>query len=1086
MDNQKEVSLTFKNTINNEKKLQEYEDRLQRIYSYVVAFDKGQSKSFSQIENATKNMNKEIKLSEESVEKLGKKMEFAFNTASIIGMFKSTQKLFQTFAKFASKSSSYIENVNLLEVAYSNANETIEESSARIENFIDKMSEVYGLDESRLTRQFGIFKQLANAMELPTETAENLSEIMVKMTNDISSLYNLDLDRASNALQSALAGQVRPIRSATGADITEKTLQNTVDDLGLDRSISQLSYVEKRLIMVISLTNQLKNSQGDYARTIESASNQIRVMKEQWERLSRAVGNVFFPILQKILPYINGIMMALTEVFNLIASLLGFEMPEFDYSGLAGTSDAVNDLIEGMDGASASAENLKQKLSGLRGFDKLNVITTPKDTSTASLGGGIDPKILDSFANAFSEYDDMLSSIRMKALDIRDAILDWLGFTDGSYKNLKLIGAILATIVGYKLIKGIAGIITGSSKLGKILGTGGLYSVLKKLIDPIKVLGAKDGLQYIFLSAKDAIVKFLSVAIKVTSVIAGVILSVKGLIDVFNSFKPELNEVNEDVGKLALGFGELVAGGAGIGTVIAPGIGTLIGGLAGALAGATAAIISYNIAYEKMLKSQIYGTLTLSVEQWTDMLNKSGIAIDSLKAKHDNLISTLDGLKSSFNKSLEELEIYGVQFGILGQQITEEDMEKINSSLEKGAENAKSIIDENTQYGLNILTSTFSKGTSFTEEEQQKITSSLVKNGNDQKETINTAQENITDIYENAIKTRGYLTAEESKTIQEALDTIRKQTQKSYEENNYDLEFYKTKFNDKSMELDEQSYENWKTARDKFEKEQTETIENNYKTQYQWAVNHRDELEEIEGGYQQYLNDIYGQRILETEKMNTTLDTYQSELTESLKKKYQALSVSNDNLTEDQKINMEKQKGYIKDMLIKLGEWEKDTEDTAKIASNSLKKAFEEPIKIPVLLDDKKLRQQWNTLSNELNQASREINTNSSVNYSIAKFPNINPTNASYAFANGGLPPVGQLFIANEKGPELVGQIGGQSFVANQNQMMDLLDRKIGNASQPMNATFVIQVGDKEIARQVITDLQDMAKSNGKPITIGG
>ena len=92
----------------------------------------------------------------------------------------------------------------------------------------------------------------------------------------------------------------------------------------------------------------------------------------------------------------------------------------------------------------------------------------------------------------------------------------------------------------------------------------------------------------------------------------------------------------------------------------------------------------------------------------------------------------------------------------------------------------------------------------------------------------------------------------------------------------------------------------------------------------------------------------------------------------------------------------------------------------------------------------------------------------------------------SGGFAQGGLPPVGQLFIANEKGPELVGHIGGQSFVANQNQMMDLLDKKIGNAGGMNNATFIIQVGSKEVARTVLNDLQDMAKSNGKPITIQG
>jgi hypothetical protein len=42
------------------------------------------------------------------------------------------------------------------------------------------------------------------------------------------------------------------------------------------------------------------------------------------------------------------------------------------------------------------------------------------------------------------------------------------------------------------------------------------------------------------------------------------------------------------------------------------------------------------------------------------------------------------------------------------------------------------------------------------------------------------------------------------------------------------------------------------------------------------------------------------------------------------------------------------------------------------------------------------------------------------------------------------------------------------------------------NGNTSFNPTFVIQVGSKEVARTVLTDLQDMAKSNGKPITIQG
>ena len=91
-------------------------------------------------------------------------------------------------------------------------------------------------------------------------------------------------------------------------------------------------------------------------------------------------------------------------------------------------------------------------------------------------------------------------------------------------------------------------------------------------------------------------------------------------------------------------------------------------------------------------------------------------------------------------------------------------------------------------------------------------------------------------------------------------------------------------------------------------------------------------------------------------------------------------------------------------------------------------------------------------------------------------------------YAQGGLPPVGQLFVANEKGPELVGQIGGQSFVANQNQMLDLLDRKIGNAQNSKTPQVINIYLDEyhKIGSYTLDQLQSMARTNGSSITIGG
>ena len=50
------------------------------------------------------------------------------------------------------------------------------------------------------------------------------------------------------------------------------------------------------------------------------------------------------------------------------------------------------------------------------------------------------------------------------------------------------------------------------------------------------------------------------------------------------------------------------------------------------------------------------------------------------------------------------------------------------------------------------------------------------------------------------------------------------------------------------------------------------------------------------------------------------------------------------------------------------------------------------------------------------------------------------------AHAGGGFVPDGQMFFARESGPELVGTIGNQSAVANNDQIVEAVSRGVTNA----------------------------------------
>ena len=85
-----------------------------------------------------------------------------------------------------------------------------------------------------------------------------------------------------------------------------------------------------------------------------------------------------------------------------------------------------------------------------------------------------------------------------------------------------------------------------------------------------------------------------------------------------------------------------------------------------------------------------------------------------------------------------------------------------------------------------------------------------------------------------------------------------------------------------------------------------------------------------------------------------------------------------------------------------------------------------------------------------------------------------------YAFASGGFPETGQMFIANEKGPELVGNIGSSTAVVNNQQIVDSVSIGVANAvagvlgsqkSTSQNASY-IYINGSEFAKAIYPDMQ--------------
>ena len=904
MDNQTAVSLKITNSITGEAKLERYAEKLKIIKSALSGLDTSIIKDIESGAGSTSQISDDVK-------NISKKTNLAFNYSVVTRFSTAIKGLVRTISHLSAQSSAFLEDFNLFQVAFDGNYE----SSLK---FVNTLSEMYGLDEGWLMRTTGIFKQLANAMDLSVETGEKLSELLTRMSIDISSLYNVDVEKASQVLQSAMAGQTKPVRGTTGGDITQATLQTTLDKLGINEYIGNLSFAEKRLVIIISLTQQLSKATGDWGRTLESPANQLRILDEQWTRLSRAVGNLFINTLGKVLPYLNAILMVLTEIISVIATLFGYNLKDYDYFG--NTVGNAWDLDNALTSAGSSAKKLKQ---GLRGFDKLNVITTPSSGGggAGAGGSGIDPKIMEAFNKAYDEYLSKIENVEMKATKIRDKIMEILGFT----KEIDPItGDIVWKYNGWEAtIKGLWGWFKELNFQSKLLVGLGIGVTITNIVRALKAISKLTGVTAFF----KGINKYLG-----KQGLYGWILNIK--------------KTGGIAGLFATGSSKL--------TTFATSLGLSVNALGGIAVAITAVAGAFIYAY-----------------------NTS----DEFKNKIDTMVS-------SVKKMLGELY---------------DAFSKVFKTIYKAVEPVINGIG-------NLL----------------KILTGVIY------ETIILAFKNFADV------------------VKGVCDTITKLV-------NGDFKGAFDSLTNMVINL----HNNYKDFMSKLAKLFVEVL----------------------GKIVVYVIEFVPKLISEMAKILTWLANLPSEFIKWIKESFKQLLESARNIKwsdigKEIKDNIKEKLSFDSDDVTK---W-------AKNLYNAIKKAIQDV--------------DWGKLGKDIMKSivdGMKIKTNisfspSSIGKKVGNYFKdifkdglpLNITGLYGAFANGGLPPVGQLFVANEKGPELVGQIGGQSFVANQNQMMNLLDKKIGNASGGINdATFVIQVGDKEIARTVLSDLQSMAKSNGKTITIG-
>lgn len=367
------------------------------------------------------------------------KLNHAFNSLNLRGISRQISGLGRSlYNDFLTKAIDTSEELNLFNVVFNNmekdGKKTFSELGKQAIRFQNDLNERFGTNMKETMRYQGLFQAMGESAGLDDKTAALMSTNLTKLTYDLSSLYNTSEVKAAESLRAGVyAGMTKPLRNY-GIDITQNSFKPLMEELGLDKSVSELTQAEKEILRYVSTLRQAKNAMVDFANTIESPANQLKVLKQQFYEMQTAIGSLFIGAFARILPYVNGIIMVIKALARAIASFFGIEMKDYNL-GLASYADDLNDYSESLDGVGDSANGAGNSIKALKrqvlAFDQINNLTTPTPSSGSGggAGGGSLGEIDDKLLAALEEYDNGMELVRMRAVDIRDTIMEWLGFT---------------------------------------------------------------------------------------------------------------------------------------------------------------------------------------------------------------------------------------------------------------------------------------------------------------------------------------------------------------------------------------------------------------------------------------------------------------------------------------------------------------------------------------------------------------------------------------------------------------------------------------------------------------------------------
>lgn len=345
------------------------------------------------------------------------------------------------------------------------------EDADMVLEYARKVSDELRINMQQFMQYSSLYGSLLKGFGVEQEQVTKISVGLTELSYDIWAAHNdryRTLEEASEAVRSAITGELEPIRNA-GIAMSEASMQDYLDSIGMAHvSMEKLTEAQKSEVRYAVMVNGAMQQGiiGTYAREMNTAEGAVRTLTQQLKSLGQALGSLFLPILQKVLPWISAFVELLTEGLIALGRLFGIKFQEIQWGNAAGMKQTAEGADATANALGDAAKNAKAMKDYTMGFDELNIIDPTSASGGAGAGAGVPGVGGDSLGlDLETLWDDAVFASASKQIDeLKQKIKD--------YAN------------EHKLMLGVVGTVTGFLTFMKVLrGLNALLGVTKSIDD---------------------------------------------------------------------------------------------------------------------------------------------------------------------------------------------------------------------------------------------------------------------------------------------------------------------------------------------------------------------------------------------------------------------------------------------------------------------------------------------------------------------------------------------------------------------------------------------------------------------------